>query len=332
MQDNEILCSLLLKYGADLNAPTQSGVTPLMFVSGERVGALALCKLFLQQTSISRSLKDKELGGTPLHYACKTGTLETCKLLLEHGFDANDTAYELSCLHLACYRDDSRFFDLFLKAQKDPNMKDKEGNTPLHSACEQGRLDLVKKLLLKETGERVDVNAYSLSGKTPLHRAVEKGHTDIVELLLIYRAKPNEIDMHRKTPLMYALEFGHAAIGLLLKKRISIVEFNAAKPYLAALARGNKELEKVIGTGYEELVLSEPTTSSFVTSPLQPSSHQLSHESKSVESFSSGIRYEQVPALLDDEESIEDIIQAAPAENFSDDESTFNESTFGYDS
>jgi ankyrin repeat protein len=54
------------------------------------------------------------------------------------------------------------------------------GQTPLHFACIDGNIDIVKVLL--ENG--VDVNLTNASGQTPLHVACSKGHTDVVQLLI----------------------------------------------------------------------------------------------------------------------------------------------------
>ncbi len=55
----------------------------------------------------------------------------------------------------------------------------KDGNTPLHRAAENGKLDVVKYFV--ENG--ADAKAANKDGKTPLHCAAENGHWHIEKYL-----------------------------------------------------------------------------------------------------------------------------------------------------
>ncbi|KAH9019782.1 ankyrin repeat-containing domain protein, partial [Lactarius hengduanensis] len=59
------------------------------------------------------------------------------------------------------------------------NARDKIGRVPLHSAANNGHLELVR-LLLKHGG---NVNACGHDSMTPLDEAKAKGYTEIVQLL-----------------------------------------------------------------------------------------------------------------------------------------------------
>jgi len=83
------------------------------------------------------------------------GHLEVVKLLLEHGAD--------------------------------PNVKNRDGKTPLHNAASEGHLEVVK--LLLERG--ADPNVKDDDGNTPLHNAAWRGHLEVVKLLLEHGADPN---------------------------------------------------------------------------------------------------------------------------------------------
>eukprot|EP01012_Entosiphon_sulcatum_P063024 TRINITY_DN8992_c0_g1_i1.p2 TRINITY_DN8992_c0_g1~~TRINITY_DN8992_c0_g1_i1.p2 ORF type:complete len:153 (-),score=25.88 TRINITY_DN8992_c0_g1_i1:81-539(-) len=63
----------------------------------------------------------------------------------------------------------------------DPNSADGGGCTPLHYACSNGQLHVVK-ALLDHPG--INVNAQDSYGRTPLHWAVSSGHVDVVKMLL----------------------------------------------------------------------------------------------------------------------------------------------------
>jgi len=59
------------------------------------------------------------------------------------------------------------------------NVKQQAGATPLHSAAQNGNLDLL--ILLLETG--AEVNVRMEGGKLPADLAREKGFTEIAEVL-----------------------------------------------------------------------------------------------------------------------------------------------------
>ena len=63
----------------------------------------------------------------------------------------------------------------------DPNVKDNDGNTPLHQAARKGSTAIVR-LLVAEF--RADVNAVNEDGWTPLHFAIDEEKIEVAELLL----------------------------------------------------------------------------------------------------------------------------------------------------
>nr|XP_019832419.1 PREDICTED: acyl-CoA-binding domain-containing protein 6 isoform X1 [Bos indicus] len=68
----------------------------------------------------------------------------------------------------------------------DVNMKDEEGRTLLHWACDRGHKELVTVLLQY----RADINCQDNEGQTALHYAAACEFLDIVELLLQSGADP----------------------------------------------------------------------------------------------------------------------------------------------
>lgn len=104
-----------------------------------------------------------------------------------------------------------------LKMGSDPNIKDSNGWTALHYACQLGDKDSVQ-ILLNE--EQIDVNSYSNHKKTPLHLACYNGYDEIVEELIKYepdqssKIKKEKVDLNARdkdlcTPLHLACKQGH---------------------------------------------------------------------------------------------------------------------------
>lgn len=90
----------------------------------------------------------------------------------------------------------------------DPDMRNMDGDTPLHQACYRGRREIVE--LLCEWG--ADMEAQNCVERRPLHCAAYAGHVPVVRYLLERCAAVDEMDGEAKTPLLTAVERGQAEI------------------------------------------------------------------------------------------------------------------------
>jgi ankyrin repeat protein len=81
------------------------------------------------------------------------------------------------------------------------------GNTPLHSASVNGKLEVAKELV--RLGARVDVK--NASGDTPLILAAIQGHEKVITELGRLGAKLNEADNSKYTALHHVAVRGFAA-------------------------------------------------------------------------------------------------------------------------
>jgi uncharacterized protein len=99
--------------------------------------------------------------------------------------DSGETA-----LMIAIKRRDTPWMAFLLQNGADPNLKDREGNSPLGVAAMTGFPDGVRVML----AARAQVNAANSRGETPLIRAVQMRDADSVELLLKSGADPDRTD------------------------------------------------------------------------------------------------------------------------------------------
>jgi Protein of unknown function (DUF1566)/Ankyrin repeats (3 copies)/Ankyrin repeats (many copies) len=150
-------------------------------------------------------------------------------------------------IHDAARDGDIKKIELLLKTQPSlVSSKDEQyGQTPLHIAAFNDRLDVAKLLL----SDKADVNAKSNNGSTPLHLAAGKGNKDIVELLIASKADVNALDKEGWSPMHSAITYGHTDISDLLSKAggndlPAPKPVPAATPSPAAEKTGPKETNK----------------------------------------------------------------------------------------
>ena len=97
----------------------------------------------------------------------------------------------------------------------DPNAKNNDGHTPLHTACRNERSEQVK-LLVRD--ERCNLNENDGSGNAPqlLHLAVKHKDKELVKLLVRdERCNPHEKDSRGDTALHIACRLSYGGIGLI---------------------------------------------------------------------------------------------------------------------
>ncbi|HET8697393.1 MAG TPA: ankyrin repeat domain-containing protein [Gammaproteobacteria bacterium] len=179
----------LIESGADVNAASSDGTTPLLwstFNSNLQISQ-ALLKAGANVDAANR------YGITPLLQASRTGDAPMIKLLLDSG--AN------------------------------PNLAHPKGETPLMAAARTGRVDAINLLLAK--GAHVNA-ADSYQNQTALMWAAAEGHLDAVDVLLKAGADPNkqarvstltdrsinaDFPTGGFTPLMWAVRNGDEAVA-----------------------------------------------------------------------------------------------------------------------
>ncbi|KAF0720286.1 Aste57867_430 [Aphanomyces stellatus] len=205
------IVKFLLDKNAHVGAVSNNGWSPLHDASSN--GHLEVVKVLVNYLDINLRTKD---GATPLYVAAGTGKLAILNFLLDKKADmmlASNIGW--TPLHSACYNGQLEVVRVLAKYM-DLNMPTKTGTTPLYVAAGNGQLDVVQYLLSQNVGFR------DFNGSTPLHRASSNGHLDIVKVFLDHM----DINLRTKdgqTPLHKAAQHGKVnVVKYLLEKNAQV--------------------------------------------------------------------------------------------------------------
>jgi len=132
-------------------------------------------------------------------------------------FDEQMTIFHSNTLHDSVRKGKFRVVMYCLTLEPmDLNIQDNDGNTPLHTACENGDIYIAKALLTAGAGPNTQDN----DENTPLHTACKNGNIDIAKALLIAGANQNVENKENKKPFQVAKpEVVEALRKLLSNKR-----------------------------------------------------------------------------------------------------------------
>ena len=155
---------------------------------------------------------------TNLNKAAKASDEKNIKELINFGKNINEkiSIFSQAPIHKIIESKEKNKHEVLKKMLdlgSDPNIKDSNGWSALHYACQLGDYDSVEILI----NHGALINAYSNNKRIPLHLAAYKGYPNIVELLLKNGSDPNHKDELGCSPLHLAAKKGNVkCIELLL--------------------------------------------------------------------------------------------------------------------
>ena len=149
--------------------------TPLHYAC--RHGRVDVAQQLITHCKYSIESKDGK-GRTPLHAAAQYDQVSTFKYLLHNLFVTEELSVSLKLRYGSMLA--HTLTSLFQKKISGSH-RDQSGNTPLHTACVYGQLDIVQ-LLTREIG--CDPNDTNCEGRSCLHLAAQHDHLPLVRYLI----------------------------------------------------------------------------------------------------------------------------------------------------
>uniref|UniRef100_A0A452GXY9 Protein TANC1 n=1 Tax=Gopherus agassizii TaxID=38772 RepID=A0A452GXY9_9SAUR len=235
------MVALLLEFGANVDASSESGLTPLGYAAaaGYLSIVMLLCKKRAQVDHLDKN------GQCALVHAALRGHLEVVKFLIQcdwtmagqqQGVFKKSHAIQQALIAAA-----SMGYTEVERAQIN-SFDSLWGETALTAAAGRGKLEVCR-LLLEQGAAVAQPNR---RGVVPLFSAVRQGHWQIVDLLLTHGADVNMADKQGRTPLMMAASEGHlgtmefllaqgGSISLMDKEGLTALSWACLKGHLSVV-------------------------------------------------------------------------------------------------
>ena len=242
---NASITKMLLDEGLDPELTDSANLSVLQI-------ALTVGHVEVVQTLVRHqaTLLEKDVAGrTPLLQAVAMGHEKMVEMLLREG--ANVSAVcgtKWSTLHLNAKQGSKTITELLIGAWtacKDICV-DSNGDSPLHIAAKNDRVDVARVLLSR----RLDLlNMKNLQGETALSLAAEKEKINMVEYLLSMNADPQIKDCFLKTPLHHNAGTGNESIARLLIDAGSNIEGRArggVTPFYVAVMASHLKIAQLM--------------------------------------------------------------------------------------
>ena len=199
--------------GASVNAANAKGDTPLILAAKLHNSELVMHICNNQAVKVD---EQNNLGKSALHYAAGSNNTEIGLILLEH--------------------------------EADVLVEDKEGYTPVHTACKYGREEMLQLLLNKRTKITQDIlNKVTHDGKTPL--LVAKGALNYslpnIKTLIYTGSELSAVDKYKNSILhLYSTKDDVTIHEYILEKEpslLNLTNYNLETPLHITAAYGHCE-------------------------------------------------------------------------------------------
>lgn len=218
----ELIVNALLEKGASAQGVTV--INAYWGLSSETVDLLLERGADIEAIDIQRKK-------TALTWNAEIGTPATVKVLLRHGASVHhQDLYGSSALHYAGANARIESVESLLESGSDPNLRDREGKTPLSRLASAGRFHLAGRwwnptpadrkktaILLLDAG--CDSSVKDVHGSVAAHYAAGNGHLGVLEAIGARGGDLEILDGKGSTPLDCAQERGQVNVVTFVKRK-----------------------------------------------------------------------------------------------------------------
>lgn len=190
------IASLLVSYGADINAVDHHGKTPLHHAVAHSNNAVVEFLLKQKNIDMNHQASGHALV-TPLHKAAYQGHSDIVKLLIDQGANPNiRNIFGRTAVHDAVLSKSAETLAMILQSKPNLDIVDNDEQTPLFVAISTG-FDTAAEMLL-EAGANPNIAAKTIY---PIHKAAYLAKKEILPALIHHGADVNVRNFLGKTPL-----------------------------------------------------------------------------------------------------------------------------------
>ncbi|KAJ5290909.1 hypothetical protein N7478_000160 [Penicillium angulare] len=243
---DEVMAQLLIKKGADVNAATEYGLTPICHALDSKNNVKSLVIMLVEGGADVNQVCSTKTSYTPLLYALYQRQEDAARFLIEKGAFIDKCSRDGDSPLLVASRYGTKEFVKFLiEHGADIHKSNGSGHTPLALASAIGN-EAIARLLIEHGA---DIHKSNDSGDTPLALASEFGKDAIARLLIEHGADIHKSNDSGDTPLALASRFGNGAIArLLIEHGADIHKSNGSghTPLALASAIGNEAIARLL--------------------------------------------------------------------------------------
>ena len=270
------IISLLIKYGANPNGPSDSSIhAPIADANNAKIAKLLI------GFGANVNFPNKK-NSTPLHRMAQYGKIEVANILISHGANVNAQDNSgFAPLHHAAVGSNMEFIALLLEHGADINIKNNKGRTPLKETIVKrtdswaasnnpkfyetitlllsndsdytiedvvwaGDMKKIRRLL--DTNPNL-IHSQGYWGEPLLFCAIHSGHSQVVEYLIQKGVDINRVGRYKEPSLHAAAYSGHKDVASLLLKKGVDVNRKGVHGELAlhwATAKGYREIVELL--------------------------------------------------------------------------------------
>ena len=232
-----VLQYIVIDYHCDLSVQDTEGNTAL-HIACQEASQLDTVKLIINRNDWPSHVKNNQ-GNTALHIACEYGHTEIVKAILS---TKKCDFYEKNVAGCTALEVTSIPDIVIVLIQEMFIFRDRYGNTPLHTACENQNYQQIQFVIDKCS----DVSVTNYNDDTPLHLLCKKENCSMecIKLLIASNCNLSAKNKHGDTPLSVACKVGqYKTVELLLAGEsltaLSTKDINGDTPLHLACRSGN---------------------------------------------------------------------------------------------